>query len=321
MLFRSLQLQLAGLARSSTPEQAAFELAKTRMSGVDCDGHEIRKGAADSVRAYVEAEGGVYSDECDAATAAYLKNEVSDGIIAPAYSDEALAILKTKKGGKYNIVQIDPAYTPAPLEQKDVFGITFEQGHNDCKIDESLLTNIVTENKDLPKGAKRDMLLALITLKYTQSNSVCYVKDGMTIGVGAGQQSRVHCTRLAGNKADIWWLRQNPKVLNLPFRDDVRRPNRDNAIDVYISDDYEDVLADGIWQVRGYDLANMTLVQAIKRIGPTLTSIFGALEPLTAVVIGVAVFGEPFTAQGAAGILLIVAAVSVVVLRTGRRPQ
>ena len=188
------------------------------------------------------------SDVCDVTTAKMIKREVSDGIIAPAYSDEALAILKTKKGGKYNIVQIDPAYTPAPLEQKDVFGITFEQGHNDCKIDESLLTNIVTENKDLPEGAKRDMLLALITLKYTQSNSVCYVKDGQTIGVGAGQQSRIHCTRLAGQKADNWYLRRHPKVLALSFVDDIRRPDRDNAIDVYLSDECDDVLADGAWQ-------------------------------------------------------------------------
>ncbi len=188
------------------------------------------------------------SDECDAATAAYLKGEVSDGIIAPAYSDEALAILKTKKGGKYNIVQIDPAYTPAPQEQKDVFGVTFEQGRNNCKIDESLLANIVTENKNLPDDAKRDMIVSLITLKYTQSNSVCYAKDGQTIGVGAGQQSRIHCTRLAGQKADNWYLRRHPKVLALSFVDGIRRPDRDNAIDVYISDECDDVLADGAWQ-------------------------------------------------------------------------
>ena len=206
----------------------------------------IRARGADRLCSY--GDWAALSDECDAATAEYLKTEVSDGIIAPAYSDEALAILKTKKGGKYNIVQIDPAYTPAPLEQKDVFGITFEQGHNDCKIDESLLTNIVTENKDLPEGAKRDMLLALITLKYTQSNSVCYVKDGQAIGVGAGQQSRIHCTRLAGQKADNWYLRRHPKVLALPFVDDIRRPDRDNAIDVYLSDECDDVLADGAWQ-------------------------------------------------------------------------
>ena len=188
------------------------------------------------------------SDVCDADTAKLIKREVSDGIIAPGYDPEALEILKTKRKGNYNIVQIDPAYTPAPLEQKDVFGITFEQGHNDCKIDESLLTNIVTENKDLPESAKRDMLLALITLKYTQSNSVCYVKDAQTVGVGAGQQSRIHCTRLAGQNADNWYLRRHPKVLALSFVDGIRRPDRDNAIDVYLSDECDDVLADGAWQ-------------------------------------------------------------------------
>ncbi|MBQ4610214.1 MAG: phosphoribosylaminoimidazolecarboxamide formyltransferase [Clostridia bacterium] len=188
------------------------------------------------------------SDVCDADTANYLKLEVSDGIIAPGYTEEALEILKTKKKGAYNIVQIDPDYVPAEQECKDVFGITFEQGHNNFKIDESLLENIVTENKDLSPEAKIDMIVSLITLKYTQSNSVCYVKDGQAIGIGAGQQSRIHCTRLAGNKADNWYLRQNPRVLALPFLDDVRRPDRDNAIDVYISDEYEDILADGAWQ-------------------------------------------------------------------------
>ena len=188
------------------------------------------------------------SDVCDADTANYLKLEVSDGIIAPGYTDEALEILKTKKKGAYNIVRIDPDYVPAEQECKDVFGITFEQGHNNFKIDESLLENIVTENKELFPEAKIDMIVSLITLKYTQSNSVCYVKDGQAIGIGAGQQSRIHCTRLAGNKADTWYLRQNPKVLALPFVDDVRRPDRDNAIDVYISDEYEDILADGAWQ-------------------------------------------------------------------------
>ena len=188
------------------------------------------------------------SDVCDADTANYLKLEVSDGIIAPGYTDEALEILKTKKKGAYNIVRIDPNYIPAEQECKDVFGITFEQGHNNFKIDESLLENIVTENKELSPEAKIDMIVSLITLKYTQSNSVCYVKDGQAIGIGAGQQSRIHCTRLAGNKADNWYLRQNPKVLALPFLDDVRRPDRDNAIDVYISDEYEDILADGAWQ-------------------------------------------------------------------------
>ena len=188
------------------------------------------------------------SDVCDADTANYLKLEVSDGIIAPGYTDEALEILKTKKKGAYNIVRIDPDYVPAEQECKDVFGITFEQGHNNFKIDESLLENIVTENKELSPEARIDMIVSLITLKYTQSNSVCYGKDGQAIGIGAGQQSRIHCTRLAGNKADTWYLRQNPKVLALPFLDDVRRPDRDNAIDVYISDEYEDILAEGAWQ-------------------------------------------------------------------------
>ena len=179
-----------------------------------------------------------------------LAREVSDGIIAPAYTDEALAILKTKRKGSYNVIRIDPDYVPAPVEYKDVFGVTFEQGRNNQKIDESLLEKIVTANKELPEGAKRDLILSLITLKYTQSNSVCYAKDGQVIGVGAGQQSRVHCTRLAGNKADNWFLRQHPKVLALPFREDIGRPDRDNTIDVYISDDWMDVLADGQWQLR-----------------------------------------------------------------------
>ena len=173
---------------------------------------------------------------------------MSDGIIAPGYTDEALEILKTKKKGNYNVVQIDPDYLPAATEHKDVFGITFEQGRNNLVIDKDMLTNIVSENKDLPENAKIDMIVALITLKYTQSNSVCYVKDGQAIGVGAGQQSRIHCTRLAGQKADNWYLRQHPKVLALQFVDDIRRPDRDNAIDVYTSDEYEDVLADGVWQ-------------------------------------------------------------------------
>ena len=188
------------------------------------------------------------SDICDAETATLLKREVSDGVVAPGYTDEALAILKTKKKGNYCVLKINADYVPQPVESKDVYGITFEQERNNAKITADLFQNRPTKNKDIPEAAQRDLLIALITLKYTQSNSVCYVKDGMTIGVGAGQQSRVRCTRLAGNKADIWWLRQNPKVLALPFRDDVRRPDRDNAIDVYISDDYEDVLADGVWQ-------------------------------------------------------------------------
>lgn len=188
------------------------------------------------------------SDTCDKSTALLLQREVSDGIIAPDYTDEALAILKSKRRGTYNIVKIDTSYVPAAIEHKQVYGITFEQGRNDLRINEELLKNIVTENKELTEEARRDLIIALITLKYTQSNSVCYAKDGQAIGVGAGQQSRIHCTRLAGNKADIWYLRQNPKVLALPFRDDIRRPDRDNTIDVYISDDYEDVLADGIWE-------------------------------------------------------------------------
>ncbi|MGN0501290.1 MAG: phosphoribosylaminoimidazolecarboxamide formyltransferase [Ruminococcus sp.] len=189
------------------------------------------------------------SDTCDVQTARLLQREVSDGIIAPDYTPEALEVLKTKRKGTYNVVKIDSNYVPAPIEHKDVFGITFEQGRNELKIDEAMLMqNIVTENKELPEEAKRDLLIALITLKYTQSNSVCYAKGGQAIGVGAGQQSRIHCTRLAGNKADIWFLRQHPKVMNLPFVENIRRPDRDNTIDVYISDDYEDVLADGVWQ-------------------------------------------------------------------------
>lgn len=188
------------------------------------------------------------SDVCDVTTAKLIAREVSDGIIAPGYEPEALAILKGKRKGGYNIVKIDESYVPDTVEEKQVFGITFRQGRNNFKIDKELLENIVTKNKELPEEAKRDLVIALITLKYTQSNSVCFVKDGQAIGVGAGQQSRIHCTRLAGNKADIWHLRQHEKVLNLPFLDSVRRPDRDNAIDVYISDESEDVLADGIWQ-------------------------------------------------------------------------
>lgn len=188
------------------------------------------------------------SDVCDKETALILKREVSDGIIAPGYTDEALEILKSKRRGTYNIVKIDPDYVPAAIERKQVYGITFEQGRNSLKIDEEMLKNFVTDNNTFTEEAKRDLIIALITLKYTQSNSVCYAKDGQAIGVGAGQQSRIHCTRLAGNKADIWYLRQNPKVMALPFREDIRRPDRDNTIDVYISDDYEDVLADGIWE-------------------------------------------------------------------------
>ena len=188
------------------------------------------------------------SDVCDVDTANMIKREVSDGVIAPGYEPEALEILKTKKKGNYNIIKIDPEYKPDPIERKQVFGITFEQGRNEMPIDEEFLGKLVTENKDVPDDAKRDLIIALITLKYTQSNSVCYVKGGQAIGIGAGQQSRIHCTRLAGQKADNWLLRQCPKVLNLPFKEDVGRPNRDNAIDVYMSDDYADVLEDGQWQ-------------------------------------------------------------------------
>ena len=206
----------------------------------------VRARGADRLCSY--GDWAALSEVCDASAALMLKDEVSDGVIAPGYTDEALAILKTKKKGNYNVVQIDADYVPVPLEYKDVFGIRFEQGHNNFKIDEALLSNIVTKNKDLSEAAKRDMILALITLKYTQSNSVCYVKNGQTIGVGAGQQSRIHCTRLAGQKADNWLLRQHPKVLGLQFVDGIRRPDRDNAIDIYISDEYEDVLAEGTWQ-------------------------------------------------------------------------
>lgn len=188
------------------------------------------------------------SDVCDKETATLLAREVSDGIIAPGYTDEALAILKTKRKGGYNVVQIDPDYRPAPIEHKDVFGITFEQGRNELKLDADILTEMPTENKNLSDEEDRDLIVSLITLKYTQSNSVCYVKNGQAVGVGAGQQSRIHCTRLAGNKADNWYLRQCPKVMDLPFLPEIRRPDRDNTIDVYISDECEDVLRDGAWQ-------------------------------------------------------------------------
>ena len=188
------------------------------------------------------------SDVCDADTARLIKREVSDGVIAPGYTDEALEILKAKKNGNYNIIKIDENYTPAPLEHKQVFGVTFEQGRQELPIDDELLSNIVTENKNIPEEALIDMKISLIVLKYTQSNSVCFVKDGQAIGIGAGQQSRVHCTRLAGQKADNWWLRQCPKVMNLPFKEKIRRADRDNAIDLYIGEDYMDVLADGAWE-------------------------------------------------------------------------
>ena len=189
------------------------------------------------------------SDVCDAVTATLLKREVSDGVIAPGYTDEAIEILKDKRKGTYNVIQIDPDYTPAPIEHKQVFGITFEQGRNEVKLDNpSLFDNIPTKNKIFPDEAKRDLIIALITLKYTQSNSVCYVKDGQAIGIGAGQQSRIHCTRLAGSKADTWWLRQCPKVMNLPFKPGIRRADRDNTIDVYVSEEHDDILCEGVWQ-------------------------------------------------------------------------
>ena len=188
------------------------------------------------------------SDTCDAATARLVKREVSDGIVAPGYEDDALEILKSKKNGNYCVIQIDPDYVPAPIETKDVYGVTFEQGRNELVINDELFANVVTDAKDIPESARIDLAIAMITLKYTQSNSVCYVKGGQAIGIGAGQQSRIHCTRLAGDKADKWFLRQSPKVLSLPFKDSIKRADRDNTIDVYISDDYEDVLADGIWE-------------------------------------------------------------------------
>ena len=189
------------------------------------------------------------SDTCDATTAKLLKREVSDGVIAPDFTPEAIEILKDKRKGTYNVIKIDPTYVPEPIERKQVFGITFEQGRNEIKLDDdALFENMPTQNKTFTAEAKRDLIIALITLKYTQSNSVCYVKDGQAIGIGAGQQSRIHCTRLAGNKADIWWLRQHPKVMNLPFVDNIRRADRDNTIDVYISEDHDDVLRDGTWQ-------------------------------------------------------------------------
>ena len=188
------------------------------------------------------------SDVCDKATALLIKREVSDGVIAPGYDDDALEILKAKKNGNYNVIEIDPDYVPEPIERKQVFGVTFEQGRNELNIDEHFFDNIVTENKELPESAKRDLAISMITLKYTQSNSVCYVKDGQAIGIGAGQQSRIHCTRLAGQKADNWWLRQSPKVLGLQFLDKIGRADRDNAIDLYIGEDYMDVLADGAWE-------------------------------------------------------------------------
>ena len=233
-----------GLPLSDVEKQIYFVEDTQALTPIACA--YIRARGADRLCSY--GDWAALSDVCDAATAAYLKAEVSDGIIAPGYTEEALAILKTKKKGSYNIIAIDPDYTPDPLERRRIYGVTFEQGRNDLKITKDDLSNIVSQNKDLPESAKIDLVTALITLKYTQSNSVCYVKNGQTIGVGAGQQSRIHCTRLAGNKADNWLIRQHPKVLGLQFVDGIRRPDRDNAIDVYTSDEYEDVLAEGVWQ-------------------------------------------------------------------------
>ena len=233
-----------GLPLSETDRKLYFVDPGADLSPIACA--YIRARGADRLCSY--GDWAALSDVCDAATAQYLKAEVSDGIIAPGYTAEALEILKCKKKGGYNVVQIDPDYTPAPQEYKDVFGVTFQQGRNEYKIDAFLLSGIVTKSHVLPDAVKTDMMVALITLKYTQSNSVCYVKDGQAIGVGAGQQSRIHCTRLAGAKADNWWLRQHPQVLALPFLENIRRPDRDNAIDVYLSDEWEDLLADGEWQ-------------------------------------------------------------------------
>ena len=233
-----------GLPLSDIDRKIYFVEQEEELSPIACA--YIRARGADRLCSY--GDWAALSDICDADTANYLKGEVSDGIIAPGYTEEALAILREKKKGNYNVVQIDADYIPAEIERKDVFGVTFEQGRNNYRIDRELLTNIVTVNKDLPDQAAIDMMVALITLKYTQSNSVCYVKDGQAIGVGAGQQSRIHCTRLAGNKADNWYLRQHPKVLGLQFVEGIRRPDRDNAIDIYTSDEYMDILAEGEWQ-------------------------------------------------------------------------
>ena len=235
-----------GTPLSDVEKQIYFVDTEEELSPIACA--YIRARGADRLCSY--GDWVALSDTCDAQTATYLKYEVSDGIIAPAYTDEALEILKSKRKGGYTVIQIDPDYEPAEIERREIFGITFEQGHNNLKIDEEMLANIVTENKELPQQAKLDMIVSLITLKYTQSNSVCYVKNGQTIGVGAGQQSRIHCTRLAGNKADNWFLRHHPKVLGLQFVDGIRRPDRDNAIDVYTSDEYEDVLAEGVGQTK-----------------------------------------------------------------------
>ncbi|MBU5432235.1 phosphoribosylaminoimidazolecarboxamide formyltransferase [Intestinimonas sp. MSJ-38] len=233
-----------GLPLSRTDRKIYFVPMEKELSPIACA--YIRARGADRLCSY--GDWAALSDICDADTARYIKQEVSDGVIAPGYTPEALEILSQKKGGKYNVVEIDPDYVPQKIEHKDVFGITFEQGRNDLIINEEMLRNIVTKNRELPESAKIDMIVALITLKYTQSNSVCFVKNGQAIGVGAGQQSRIHCTRLAGQKADNWYLRQHPKTLALQFVDKIRRPDRDNAIDIYLSDEYEDILREGVWQ-------------------------------------------------------------------------
>lgn len=233
-----------GLPLSDTLKKIYFVDDLGELSPMACA--YARARGADRMSSYGDFT--ALSDTCDKETALMLKREVSDGIIAPDYTPEALEILKSKRKGTYNIIKIDPDYIPEEIEKKQVFGVTFEQGRNNFVINNELLANVVTNNKDIPDDKKRDLLISLITLKYTQSNSVCYVKDGQAIGIGAGQQSRIHCTRLAGNKADNWWLRQSPQVMGLKFVDDIRRPERDNAIDVYISDEYMDVLAEGAWQ-------------------------------------------------------------------------
>ena len=235
-----------GLPLSDTLKKIYFvDDVKIPLSPIACA--YARARGADRMSSYGDFI--ALSDTCDAAVATLIKREVSDGVIAPDYTEEALEILRDKRKGTYNVIKIDPTYKPAPIERKQCFGITFEQGRNEIALnDPALFENIPTQSKDFTEEAKRDLMIALITLKYTQSNSVCYVKDGQAIGIGAGQQSRIHCTRLAGNKADIWWLRQCPKVMELPFKPGIRRADRDNTIDVYISDDYEDVLAEGVWQ-------------------------------------------------------------------------
>ncbi len=236
-----------GLPLSDTLKKIYFvDDVKIELSPLACA--YARARGADRMCSYGDFV--ALSDVCDAATATLIKREVSDGVIAPGYTDEALEILKDKRKGTYNVIKIDPNYVPQPIERKQVFGITFEQGRNEIKLDDpALFENIPTQNKTFTDEAKRDLIIALITLKYTQSNSVCYVKDGQAIGIGAGQQSRIHCTRLAGQKADTWWLRQCPKVMNLPFKPGIRRADRDNTIDVYISEEHEDVLRDGTWEM------------------------------------------------------------------------